>query len=118
MLISSEFATRTAGHENVAMGFAPSFLAVIPHEGEDRPRSGSRVEIHLPATLSWRSPGGRDSAAPYECADVARNTNSKLNSDRVRTLPASPVSSDQDFASTRPCHEKSRSRFPRKHPHR
>src|SRR5439155_21572273 len=70
----------------------------IPHEGEDRPRSGSRVEIRLPATLSWRSPGGRDSAAPYQCADVARSTNSKLNSDcerfrrrQFRRIKISPV---------------------------
>src|SRR5439155_704504 len=99
-------------------GFAPSFLRVIPLAGEGRPRSGSRAEIRLPAPLIWRWPGGQDSAAPYECADVARDTNPKPNSDRVRTLPALPVSSDQDFASNHPCPEKSGSRFPRKRPKR
>ena len=93
---------------------APSFLALIPLAGEGHPRSGSRAEIREPVPLNWRSPGGQDSAAPYECADVARDTNPKPNSDRVRTLPALPVSSDQNFASNHPCPEKSGSRSPRK----
>src|SRR5438132_5546859 len=89
---------------------ATTVVLLILLADADHQHSASRAETRLHAPLISRSPYALDSVAHGESVVVVRDTIPKPDLDRLRMLPASPVSPDPGFANTHPSRETSEPR--------